>query len=371
MRRVHGFLILLMVVLAGCGSATPTQPAGAAQTQSLNPTVDVPVGVGDAGGAAPTCPDAPGPIDGAIVFGADNNLFAVGTDGGATTQITNIVPNTYAYEPAWSPDGQTLAYTLSAPTSEPDLSWLPVGRICGLDRSTGKGRLLAAGAGTLDSLTEAAWTPDGQALVLTMHQPKLDANRVYTGDTMTIVRYDLATGAQQTLVKDGFNPTVSPDGQRLVYMQINTTDLSTKLWFANVDGQSASPLTASDPTMGQIVTPRWSPDGAQLAFGAANGMIGGAATQPAARSWFERLLGVRVAQAHGVPADIWLVDPSGQSPRRVTNKGLDDPRIAWSPDGKQIAYTHGYGGVFVLDLDSLQEQMLTEQGNYGGISWAR
>ena len=33
-----------------------------------------------------------------------------------------------------------LAYTLSRPAADPDLSWLPVGIICGLDRDTGKVR---------------------------------------------------------------------------------------------------------------------------------------------------------------------------------------------------------------------------------------
>lgn len=370
MRLVHGFLMLLALLLAGCGSPTATLPAGGAQSSAQAGTAaDAPVGVGaPAQASVTTCPDAPGPIQGAIVFGADNNLFAVGVDGGSTTQLTKVDANVYAFEPAWSPDGQTLAYTLSAPTGDPDLSWLPIGRICGFERSTGKGKLLAQSSAPLESLTEPAWTPDGRALVLTMNQPKLDANRVYTGNTMTIVRYDLAAGALQPLVQNGFNPTVSPDGQRLVYMQLNSADLSTHLWFANADGQSGQPLPSQKEPLGLIVAPRWSPDGQQVAFGASGTGVGRAAPR---RSWLERLLGVGVARAHGAPADIWLVDAAGQSVRRVTNKGLDDPRIAWSPDGKRIAYTNGYGGVFVLDLASNAEQMLTEQGNYGGISWAR
>lgn len=369
MRLVHGVLMLLALLLAGCGSPTATTSVGAARSSAQAGTGDAPVGVGAPVGApAANCPDAPGPIQGAIVFGADNNLFAVSVDGGSATQLTSVPANQYAFEPAWSPDGQTLAYTLSAPTADPDLSWLPVGRICGLDRSTGKGRLLVQSSVTLESLTEPAWTPDGQALVVTRNQPKLDANRVYTGTTMTIVRYDLATSTEQALVPNGFNPTISPDGQRLAYMQVNSADLSTNLWFANADGQAGQPLPAQKEPLGLIVAPRWSPDGQQVAFAASGTAVGQAGPR---RSWLERLLGVRVARAHGAPAEIWLADGAGQSVRRVTSKGLDDPRIAWSPDGKQIAYTHGYGGVFVLDLASNQEQMLTEQGNYGGISWAR
>jgi Tol biopolymer transport system component len=361
--------MLLVLLLAGCGSPTQPSPGGAAPA-AASASAAQPVGVDAAPAATIACPDAPGPIDGPIVFGADNNLFAVGVDGGPVTQLTDVPANVYAFEPAWSPDGATLAYTLSAPTSDPNLSWLPVGRICGMDRGTGKGKLLAQGAETLQSLTEASWTPDGAALTLTVHQPHLDANKVYTGESMTITRYDLASGAQQPLVKDGFNPTLSPDGQRLVYMQLNTSDLSTNLWFANQDGQAATPMPPQPETLGLIVSPRWSPDGAQIAFGASGGAVG-QRLQPAARSWLERLLGVSVARAHGAPADIWLITAEGTSPQRITQKGLDDPRIAWSPDGKRIAYTNGYGGVFVLDLASKQEQMITEQGNYGGISWAR
>lgn len=370
MRPVHAFLMLLALLLAGCGTPTTTPSAGGAQSSGQPAAaVDVPVGVdAPAEASAITCPDAPGPIQGAIVFGADNNLLAVDADGGDTMQLTSVAANVYAFEPAWSPDGQTLAYTLSAPTADPNLSWLPIGRICGLDRSTGKGKLLAQSSASLESLTEPTWTPDGRALVVTMNQPKLDANRVYTGSSMTIVRYDLAAGTLQPLVQNGFNPTVSPDGQRLAYMQLNSADLSTNLWFASVDGQSGQPLPTQKEPLGLIVAPRWSPDGQQVAFGASGTSVGQAAPR---RSWLERLLDVQVARAHGAPADIWLVDAAAQTARRVTNKGLDDPRIAWSPDSKQIAYTNGYGGVFVLDLASNGEQMLTEQGNYGGISWAR
>ena len=361
MRRVFSLLLLGALVLSACGSTTApfTGVAVNAAPPSAAAFPDT---------SAPGCADAPGPISGAIVFGADNNLYAVGVDGGATIQLTTVTANTYAYEPSWSPDGQTLAYTLSAPTDDPDLSWLPVGRICALDRSTGKGRLLARGSTPLESLTEATWTPDGAALILTAHQPQLDGNKVYTGDRMTITRYDLANGTQQPLITNGFNPTLAPDGQRLTYIQLNSDDLSTQLWFANADGQSAQPMPMPQTTLGLISGPRWSPDGRQIVFGATGSTTGLATPR---RSWLERLLGVQVARAHGLPVDIWIVDAEGRATRQLTHKGLDDPRLAWSPDGKQVAYTNGFGGVFVLDLATDQARKLTDAGNYGGISWAR
>ncbi len=68
--------------------------------------------------------------------------------------------------------------------------------------------------------------------------------------------------------------------------------------------------------------PRWSPDGAQLAF---------------------------LSQRSGYD-EVWLVRPDGGGLQQLTRLGADVADIAWSPDGSQIAATVNRGGAFDLML---------------------
>jgi len=368
---------LLLALLAACAGTTAPQ-AGTAFPSPANglPAAsggDAPAGIDPAAGSSPQsaeagCPDADGPIGGPIVFGMDSNLMAIGVDGGAVQALTRVGAGLFAYEPAWSPDGRTLAYTLSRPANDPDLSWLPVGIICALDRDTGKGRLLAQAGEPLHGLNEPSWSPDGSSLLVTLHQPQLNESRQYTGDKIALARYDLAAGTLQPLADDAMSGTLSSDGSRLAFLHVNPTDLAVTLMVANPDAAEATPLPQTQPPLFLMHMPRWSPDSRQLAFTASGGDV--VPAQPSSRSWLDRLLGVRVARAHGPPTDVWLAD-AGASPRRLTSLALDDARVAWSPDGTQLAVTNGLGGITLLDIASGERRPLTDQGNFGGIAWAR
>lgn len=85
----------------------------------------------------------------------------------------------------------------------------------------------------------------------------------------------------------------------------------------------------------------------------------------------DMLLGVSVAYAHSIDADLWIMDADGQNLQRLT-RGLDDPRSAWSPDGRRVVYTGDKkGGVFILDIESGETKRISELGLSSGITWAR
>jgi Tol biopolymer transport system component len=277
----------------------------------------------------------------------------------------------------WSPDGTTLAFTLSTPSTAKDLEWLPVGVICGIDRATGKGRVLAHGASPTTSLEEPTWPPDGQALMLAMHQPKLDPNNTYVADVVSVVRYNLADGNIQRLMQDGTSPQLAPDGQRLAYLHRDPQTVAPTLMLAQPDGQNPQPIALQASSGGSVMpsistSPRWSPDSQQIALAVSGATAGASPDRSSGRTLVDRLLGVGLARAHGAPSDIWLINRDGQALNRVTRKSLDDPRVAWSPDGKHVAYTSTMPkGVYVVDLTTMQEQQLSTQGDAGGITWAK
>src|SRR5262245_15362651 len=105
---------------------------------------------------------------------------------------------------------------------------------------------------------------------------------------------------------------ISPDGSRIVYVRVShdiMTDRARRnLWMINVDGSNNRPLRSE---IRSFSSPRWSPDRKRIAY-----------VSPAGGS---PLLYVR-----------WM--DSGQT-ALLTNLVESPDSIAWSPDGRSIAFT--------------------------------
>lgn len=108
------------------------------------------------------------------------------------------------------------------------------------------------------------------------------------------------------------DPQISPDGKRIVYVRrfndVMTDKRHSNLWIINADGTDHQALTTGNHSDS---SPRWSPDGKQLAYlSDADG-----ATQ-IYRRWMD----------------------TGRS-ARITNVTSAPAAISWSPDGKWISFT--------------------------------
>ena len=127
----------------------------------------------------------------------------------------------------------------------------------------------------------------------------------------------LFTGADLFNLEWASDPQISPDGRTIAYVRqsndIMTDRARATIWLVDVATGQQRPLLAGS---GSYFSPRWSPDGARLAYVAAQD--GG--TQ----------LYVR-----------WLA--SGES-ARITGLPNGPSAIAWSPDSRRIAYS-----IFVPD----------------------
>ena len=113
------------------------------------------------------------------------------------------------------------------------------------------------------------------------------------------------------------DPQISPDGSQVAFVRVDVNEKAdtydTSIWIVAADG-SAAPRRLTGSTRDSA--PRWSPDGASLAF-------------------------VRAAEKDGKvqPPQIYVLAMAGGEARAVTEipRGAANP--AWSPDSRMLAFT--------------------------------
>jgi Tol biopolymer transport system component len=361
------FYLLFAFLLAACmAPASPTSPATSdnAPVNQTAPSSGTPVS-----SSTLTCPDVPGGVSGPIVFISENNLIALREDGSDARQIITTPLDVYTHEPFWSPDGQTLTFMWTLFGANPQNiqeTTVQVQLICGIDRNSGKGRVLARRENVREFFDAASWTPDTQELIVSV-VPLTEDNTL-----SSLAQFDPASGTLQPLRDKARNGVLSPDQSQLAYLELTpqTEGVSMTLMLARADGQQERPAAQTEPPFTYMAAPSWSADGRHLLFTGAGGPVSSPPKPAAWRAFVEYVLGISVARAHSVDADLWIMDADGQNLRQLTT-GLDDPRSAWGPDGRRLVYTGDKkGGVFILDIESGKTQRISELGLSSGVTWA-
>ncbi|HZM27929.1 MAG TPA: S9 family peptidase [Gemmatimonadales bacterium] len=226
-----------------------------------------------------------------------SDIWMTSWDGTRTVRLTSSPESEHGA--AWSPDGRWLAFLSDrGDPHENDQLWL-------LDRAGGEAERITGFPGGIDDF---AWAPDGKRLALVVEDPERDTVSADTGS---------AKGAKRPLpiVLDRFQFKEDETGyldQRRKHLYL--LDVATRR------GQQLTSGTHDE------VLPSWSPDGSTIAFVTKRG-----ADPDRTDNW-----------------DIYTVaaEPGGAERQVTTYEGADsDPdlasRPAWSPDGKAIAYTQG------------------------------
>ncbi len=350
--RIYRQIALIWALaLGGCGA------------QEASPTA-LPTIIASGG-----CTNARQPLEQPIIVGVGLDLWMLTAAGSTPVQITTLAPGTILTSAAWSRDRTTLAYGLNLPPSDPLLPWLQAGIICGFDAATGQGRILARGS-LNDVLSDPSWSVDGQAVIVTRRRIVLDAKKQFQREETALVRYDLASGAEQVLVRDAISPALSPDGTRLAYVNPNRQIGFPALMIANSDGSSPQPLGTPDPPFKGVSMLRWSPDGTQLVFTARGGP---GATEgghpPAERSWWARWLGASTASAHGEPGSLWAVQSDGQQLRPLISDA-DDPVATWDPATNTLIYADWTNGLARYDLATGTVEPIGMPEQYWLLEWS-
>ena len=266
-------------------------------------------------------PDCEGPSGcGEIVFvshrSGNAEIYSMNRDGTGMNRLTDHPAADVS--PAWSPDGKRIAF-ISDRSGQPRLYIMEA-----------NGTNIVRHANDDGWLESPSWSPDGSEIAVSSWSPN--------GRRILVLKSDPLLASARLLTNEPFRdeqsqPSWSPDGKRLAF-NFSPNDESIFIGTVNPDGTSFTVMTTANPPM---LNPAWSPDGRQMA--------------------------VNVYSDSRV--QVGVLNESN-SLTRLSETQLFG-KLAWSPDGKLIAYSHGPGGARGLSLiaaDGLSQPVAITSDGY-------
>ena len=234
------------------------------------------------------------------------DIWTMAADGGDKANVTDD-NGTGDHHPAFSPDGEKIAFSSSRPNGDPTAVYV-----------------VGSGGGAVERLTASTGYDHDPDWVRLPPAPVPEGGVVFASDRGGDFeihgmdpdgsrRFPLTSNAAY----DG-EPAFSPDGRKVAF--VSDRGGNEDLYLMNPDGTGQARLTDNAAADRQ---PVFSPDGNRIAF---------------------------VSQRHG-NREIYVMnaapeDAATNVPRRLTTDPADDVHPAWSPDNRSIAFVSNRDGFF-------------------------
>ena len=213
-----------------------------------------------------------------------SHVWMTSWDGASTIQATTSKQS--EHDPRWSPDNRYLAFLSSREGAKETQLWL-------LDRRGGEAVRITSVAG---GISDYAWSPDGARVVLVSEDPdSAEADTTAPPRPIVITRYHFKNDDEGYLEGRHYH----------LYLLDVATHQVQQLTSGSFDEEN----------------PAWSPDGRSIAF------VSNHDADP----------------DRSENSDVFVMDATPGAPARqlTTFRGSDEGDLAWSPDGKRIAYLRG------------------------------
>jgi Tol biopolymer transport system component len=311
---------------------------------------------------------------GRIVWPREGDLWILDLATRQSTRVTELPRGAQVFGASWSPDGQQIVYSQfwRRPGETSSGADLMVVNADGTDP-----RVLVDRGDPSTLLESPVWAASGNVYYT--------ARRVEAGREMTSVVRQKDGGPPETLADDAFFGAPFPDESSIVY--VRASRVGQGVWKRSLAANGRECSLLPDTVFQLVGQPRVSPDGSTIAVAASGDPVPGTGTcqsaptsastnllqnPPPGALPLATLLGLApsVASAHGLPWDIWWLNPDGSGLSRTVELQEDEPTVAWAPDGSAMAI-FGVGALYLADASNGQVARLVDQGGYGGLDWTR
>lgn len=171
--------------------------------------------------------------------------------------------------------------------------------------------------------------------------------------------------------RSSWAPRWSPDGRELAFLSKRPGDEHTAVYVLPIDGGEAQPLFESPSSIAAF---EWSPDGTQIAYTSARPTDEAERERKAGRDWI-------VDENGETKARLFVVTRESGESRELATAGNHVIDFEWAPDGSQLAiraseranvdYTMMYSSLYTIALDGKEPRSLTKTaGKLGDLAWS-
>lgn len=292
-----------------------------------------------------------------------SSIFLLSYHDRTARRITEPAALNRDWGPTFSPDGQSLAFVRTPETGLPE-------KILVIPAQGGESRVVVTFYNGI--LGPPAWTRDGQSLVFASgNEPGLLRAPVFRGDQITSIDEAGKPAWHPTIAREGYalafqkvtqeisvwelNPNrgkpkthgvvvselgrneaaqVSPNGKKIAF--ISNRSGSMELWISDRDGSNPFAVTS----MGNVGTPRWSPNAKSIAFDV---------------GWRDR-------------GAVFVVDVPGGVPRPLAQNNSDNLVPNWSRDGRWVYFASDRTGIWQVWKAPAQGGSAVQVTTHGGFA---